>query len=140
MEGGVGVNFARTSEKEVHAKARTIFLLNGFAVSNRASLGWAPVLAKQGYQVVAPDLRGFGRSGGQGPTYGKHETEDLGQLLTNLQEQGRIGEGEPVGVIGVSYGAGVAALWTASDPCIGGTVLFAGNRSRAAQVRGFGSG
>jgi len=116
---------ARLSGEEVRAKSQTIFLLNGFGASNRVSLGWAMVLAKNGYQVIAPDLRGLGKSGGRGPTYGKHEVEDLRHLLTSLQAKGRIGEREPVAVMGVSYGAGIASLWTANDPRVKATVLFA---------------
>ena len=116
---------AREGGSEIQAKSKTIFFLSGYGVPNRIALPWALILAKQGYQVVALDLPGFAKSGGKGPTYGKREVEDLKQLLSQLRSSGKIGPTEAVGVLGVSYGAGMASLWSAGDPRVKATVLIA---------------
>ncbi|MDF1815133.1 MAG: alpha/beta fold hydrolase [Verrucomicrobiales bacterium] len=112
------------NEKIVPEKSKTIFFFNGYGITNRISLVWALILAENGYQVVSPDLRGIGKSGGKGPTFGKCEAEDLKQLLTNLQQSGQV-SGDSVGVIGISYGAAMASLWAAKDPRVKASVLIA---------------
>ena len=59
-----------------------------------------------GFRVIAPDLRGHGRSTGEWLTYGVQESRDLSQLLAAL----RIPPSLPVGVMGGSYGKGVLLL------------------------------
>jgi pimeloyl-ACP methyl ester carboxylesterase len=54
---GVGVEY------EVTGTGRPVVLLHGFPDSGRLWRHQVPALAEAGFQVVVPDLRGYGRSG-----------------------------------------------------------------------------
>jgi pimeloyl-ACP methyl ester carboxylesterase len=54
---GVGIEY------EVHGAGRPVVLLHGFPDSGRLWRHQAPALAEAGFQVIVPDLRGYGRSG-----------------------------------------------------------------------------
>jgi pimeloyl-ACP methyl ester carboxylesterase len=54
---GVGVEY------EVTGTGRPVVLLHGFPDSGRLWRHQVPVLAEAGFQVIVPDLRGYGRSG-----------------------------------------------------------------------------
>lgn len=124
----------RVSSRKVSAKhPRTLFLLNGYGVPKKMGLPLAILLAGRGYRVILPDLRGQGESGGKGVTWGKEEPRDLEELLTELQSR-RIVEDEPVGVIGVSYGAAMASLWAAHDKRVQVTVLAAPYRQADTKI------
>ena len=103
---------------------RTIFLLLGYGVPKKVGWPMALLLANHGIRTVIPDLRGQGESGGKGVTWGKNEPGDLADLLTALQSKGIVGE-ESVAVLGVSYGAVMAALWASQDPRVETAVLAA---------------
>jgi pimeloyl-ACP methyl ester carboxylesterase len=53
---GVGIEF------EVTGEGRPVMLLHGFPDSGRLWRNQVPALAGAGFQVIVPDLRGFGRS------------------------------------------------------------------------------
>jgi pimeloyl-ACP methyl ester carboxylesterase len=50
-------------EYEVTGQGRPVVLLHGFPDSGRLWRHQVPVLAAAGFQVIVPDLRGYGRSG-----------------------------------------------------------------------------
>src|SRR5277367_2636060 len=54
--GGVGIEY------DVTGVGRPVVLLHGFPDSGRLWRHQVPVLAAAGYQVIVPDLRGYGRS------------------------------------------------------------------------------
>jgi pimeloyl-ACP methyl ester carboxylesterase len=54
---GVGIEY------EVTGEGRPVVLLHGFPDSGRVWRYQVPALAEAGFQVVVPDLRGYGRSG-----------------------------------------------------------------------------
>lgn len=54
---GVGIEY------EVTGVGRPVVLLHGFPDSGRLWRHQVPALAGAGFQVVVPDLRGYGRSG-----------------------------------------------------------------------------
>ena len=54
---GVGIEY------EVTGEGRPVVLLHGFPDSGRLWRHQVPALAAAGFQVVVPDLRGYGRSG-----------------------------------------------------------------------------
>jgi pimeloyl-ACP methyl ester carboxylesterase len=54
---GVGIEYQVTGE------GRPVVLLHGFPDSGRLWRHQVPALAAAGFQVVVPDLRGYGRSG-----------------------------------------------------------------------------
>jgi pimeloyl-ACP methyl ester carboxylesterase len=54
---GIGVEY------EVTGQGRPVVLLHGFPDSGRLWRHQVPALAGAGFQVIVPDLRGYGRSG-----------------------------------------------------------------------------
>src|SRR5260370_30556025 len=54
---GVGIEY------EVTGEGRPVLLLHGFPDSGRLWRQQVPALADAGFQVIVPDLRGYGRSG-----------------------------------------------------------------------------
>src|ERR1700691_1277167 len=48
---------------EVTGEGRPVVLLHGFPDSGRLWRHQVPALAEAGFQVIVPDLRGYGRSG-----------------------------------------------------------------------------
>ena len=54
--GGIGVEY------EVTGQGRPVMLLHGFPDSGRLWRHQVPALAGAGFQVIVPDLRGYGRS------------------------------------------------------------------------------
>ncbi|MBT5913608.1 alpha/beta fold hydrolase [Rhodospirillaceae bacterium] len=92
-----------------------ILLLHGFPELAYSWRKVIPVLAKAGFHVIAPDLRGYGRTLGWGPVnYG----DDLGpfNLLNTVRDSvgliNALGYKKIAGVVGHDYGASVAA-WCA---------------------------
>jgi pimeloyl-ACP methyl ester carboxylesterase len=55
--GGTGIEY------EVTGEGRPVILLHGFPDSGRLWRHQVPALAEAGFQVIVPDLRGYGRSG-----------------------------------------------------------------------------
>jgi pimeloyl-ACP methyl ester carboxylesterase len=55
--GGTGIEY------EVTGEGRPVILLHGFPDSGRLWRHQVPALADAGFQVIVPDLRGYGRSG-----------------------------------------------------------------------------
>ncbi|HTZ25691.1 MAG TPA: alpha/beta fold hydrolase [Streptosporangiaceae bacterium] len=55
--GGTGIEY------EVTGEGRPVILLHGFPDSGRLWRHQVPALAAAGFQVIVPDLRGYGRSG-----------------------------------------------------------------------------
>lgn len=111
-------------QKPSTTRPRTLFLLNGYGVPKKVGLPLALLLAEHGIRTVIPDLRGQGDSGGRRITWGKEEPGDLSDLLTTLQASGVV-EREPVAVMGISYGAAMASLWSARDARVRATILVA---------------
>jgi pimeloyl-ACP methyl ester carboxylesterase len=55
--GGIGIDY------QVTGQGRPVVLLHGFPDSGRLWRHQVPALAGAGFQVIVPDLRGYGRSG-----------------------------------------------------------------------------
>ncbi|HEU4422152.1 MAG TPA: alpha/beta fold hydrolase [Pilimelia sp.] len=102
------------------APAPAVLLAHGFGGTKETVTADAEDLAGLGYAVLTWTARGFGRSGGQihvnSPDY---EVRDAQRLLDWLAERPEIrtdGGGDPrVGVVGGSYGGGLALLLAAQD-------------------------
>lgn len=104
-----------------HPQARgTLVLLHGYGVALDAMAPWGFLLAEQGWRCVLVNFRGHGRSTGDRIHYGPVEARDLAQALDALERRGLVQA--PFGVLGVSYGAGVALRWAGEDPRLAATV------------------
>ncbi len=91
---------------------RTLLLLHGFLDAGRTWDLVAEPLALAGYEVVAPDLRGFGDSA-RVPRGGYYHfadyVADIDDLVLHLAP-------EWLGVVAHSMGGGVASLWCGTRP------------------------
>lgn len=92
----------------------TVVLLHGYGVGQFAMAPWALRLAEEGWRCVLLDLRGHGKSTGKRIYFGVQETNDLTQLLNELDRNGRLVE--PVAAVGESYGAVIALRAQADEP------------------------
>ncbi|GAB3156861.1 alpha/beta fold hydrolase [Micromonospora sonneratiae] len=98
-----------------------VLLAHGFGGTKETVRSDAEDLAGLGYAVLTYTARGFGRSGGQihldNPDY---EVRDASRLLDWLAARPDIrtdAAGDPrVGVVGSSYGGGLALMLAAQDP------------------------
>jgi pimeloyl-ACP methyl ester carboxylesterase len=90
----------------------TIVLLHGFMDSGATWDMVAPVLARAGHDVLAPDLRGFGQSDYVGPGGYYHFPDyvaDLAELVDAVAPR-------RLGIVGHSMGGTVAALYAGAHP------------------------
>ena len=92
-----------------------VLLLHGFPELAYSWRKIIPLLAKAGYRVCAPDLRGYGRTLGWGPIKYEDDMSSFTLLNTVRDAIGLIralGYSEVFSVVGHDYGASVAA-WCA---------------------------
>ncbi len=96
--GGVGIEY------EVTGDGRPVVLLHGFPDSGRLWRHQVPALAEAGFEVIVPDLRGYGRS--DKPTDVAAYRMDLlvGDVLAVMDAAGA----DRAHVVGHDWGAGVA--------------------------------
>jgi hypothetical protein len=80
-------------------------------------------LADRGFDVVLPDLRSHGRSGGTCSTFGALEAGDLKSVMDALADEGLI-HGQ-IHVVGFSMGGGIAVQYAAADPRCRGVLALA---------------
>ncbi|MEM7627125.1 MAG: alpha/beta fold hydrolase [Planctomycetota bacterium] len=107
----------RGPQRERADARATVVVLQGWGTRVRTAdylLHLNTILADAGCRVICPDLRGHGDSTGEFVTSGYREVEDLSALLDDFQQRGLL-QG-PVGVIGHSYGGGIAIQFAAHDP------------------------
>jgi pimeloyl-ACP methyl ester carboxylesterase len=95
---GVGIEY------DVTGTGRPVILLHGFPDSGRVWRHQVPALAEAGFQVIVPDLRGYGRSDKPGdvPSYGMQFL--LADVIGVLDQ---VGAQRPH-VVGHDWGAAVA--------------------------------
>jgi pimeloyl-ACP methyl ester carboxylesterase len=101
----------------------TVLVLHGIRSDKFWFVGLARKIAARGFRAVIPDLRGHGRSSGDWLSYGVREANDLSALLSELAKAGRLVE--PVGVVGVSYGAATGIQLAGIDPRVRTVVAIA---------------
>lgn len=99
--------FLKANGLDFHALAEgpeegpLVLLLHGFP---ELSLSWRhqlPALGAAGYRAVAPDLRGYGRSGRQGPYDLRTLSDDVAGLVHALGRESAV-------IVGHDWGGGVA--------------------------------
>ena len=105
-----------TGDERLSSPLGTVLVLHGLTES-KASFPYRGAglrLARMGYDVVLPDLRGHGRSGGKYVTYGAKEKHDVKAVVDNLLDEGNIHE--PIYAFGATLGAATAIQYAAIDP------------------------
>ncbi len=91
-------------------------LLHGYGDSKSGALAWAGVWRSLGFDVLLPDLRAHGESGGTFSTGGVLEPHDVAALVDQLGA-------ERVVLVGISFGGVVAARAAALRPSVLGVVV-----------------
>jgi pimeloyl-ACP methyl ester carboxylesterase len=97
---GVGIEY------EVTGQGRPVILLHGFPDSGRLWRHQVPALAAAGFQVIVPDLRGYGASGKPEGVEAYSMGALFGDVLAVLADLGL----DRAHVVGHDWGAGLA--WT----------------------------
>ena len=95
---GVGIEY------DVFGAGRPVVLLHGFPDTGRLWRHQAPMLAEAGFQVIVPDLRGYGRSDKPEAVDAYSSPVLAGDVMAILAAQG-IGKAH---VVGHDWGAGLA--------------------------------
>jgi pimeloyl-ACP methyl ester carboxylesterase len=96
--GGVGIEY------EVTGEGRPVVLLHGFPDEGRLWRNQVPVLAEAGFQVIVPDLRGYGRSDKPDDVVSYAIPFLAGDVLAVLDQVGA----ERAHVVGHDWGAALA--------------------------------
>lgn len=96
--GGVGIEY------EVTGEGRPVILLHGFPDSGRVWRHQVPALVQAGFQVIVPDLRGYGRSDKPAEVEAYRRELLVGDVLAVLTDAGA----ERAHVVGHDWGAGLA--------------------------------
>lgn len=83
----------------------TVIVLHGISSCKETQFGRARLLAQNGYNCVALDLRAHGESGGDFCTFGFYEKYDLQSTVDTVLA---MTHGAPVGIWGASLGGAIA--------------------------------
>lgn len=92
---------------------RCAMLIHGYADAKVGAIAWAPLWHSLGFNLIVPDLRAHGESGGKACTAGCFERSDLLQVIDELRSIKPV-ETRQMVLFGISMGAAVAAA-TAID-------------------------
>lgn len=100
--------------KNLNTKAPAIIFGNSWLLDEHEYLLQARQFAKEGYIVLSYSLRGWGCSEGIIDVIGPNDVSDFKSVLSWLIENTNVDE-ENIGVIGISYGGGLALMMAAKD-------------------------
>jgi pimeloyl-ACP methyl ester carboxylesterase len=116
---------ARNSKGEAVPAKGTVVVIHSLGKSHATFpfMGVGERLAKLGYDVVLPDLRAHGRSGGKYVTFGVLEKQDLKAVLDSLISRKEVSD--RVYVYGENLGGMVAIEYAAIDPRCQGVIAVA---------------
>ena len=92
-----------------------IILIHGAGGSREAVRGYAEMLMRHGYGVLALDLRGHGESAGVSNRFGWQGTRDVGAALAYLQSRSEVNS---IGGLGLSLGGEVLLGAASTYPAI----------------------
>jgi pimeloyl-ACP methyl ester carboxylesterase len=101
----------------------TVIALHPMLASKSWFLHLGEVLARNGWDVVLPDLRAHGRSGGKHITWGVKEKHDIRCVMDDLLGERAVSP--PIYIVGASMGGLVAVQYAAIDPRCRGVMALA---------------
>lgn len=101
----------------------TVVLLHPMITDKKWFLPLGELLSKEGWNVVLPDLRAHGRSGGEHVTWGAREKYDIKKVVDTLVQQKLISP--RVFAMGASLGGCVAIQYAAVDSRCEGVLALA---------------
>jgi pimeloyl-ACP methyl ester carboxylesterase len=105
----------------------------GYSKASWPFLGAGERLAKMGYDVVLPDLRAHGQSGGKYTTWGVKESDDVKAVVGTLLDAKIIHE--PIYAVGMGLGAATAIQYAAKDERCKGVMAMTPFKSLRAYFR-----
>jgi pimeloyl-ACP methyl ester carboxylesterase len=101
---------------------KTAILMHGYADAKVGALAWAPPFYELGYNLLLPDLRAHGESGGRLSTGGYWERHDISQLINDLRAR-YPDQTKHLILFGASLGAAVAVALAADRTDIEAIVM-----------------
>ena len=99
-------------EYDVTGTGRPVILLHGFPDSGRLWRNQVPALAGAGFQVIVPDLRGYGRSDKPGTADSYSFPSLIGDVMAVLSDAGA----ERAHVVGDDWGAALGWVFASLVP------------------------
>ena len=124
---GAKISYWVLRHRQVHPGATaadqsrgTVLLIHPLLTSKTWFLSLAQVLSDRGFDVVLPDLRAHGESGGQYVTWGAKEKDDLKRVMDRLLKDKTVSN--RIYVMGASLGGCVAVQYAAYDKRCRGVV------------------
>jgi len=95
----------------------TVILLHGYKQIRSEMLPIAAILARHGYGVILPAMRGHGESDGELVTFGYHEMRDVEAAYRYLLAQPEVVR-DRIGILGNSMGSAIAILYASQNSTI----------------------
>lgn len=124
---GAAISYWVLRHRQVYAGATatdksrgTVLLIHPLLTGKTWFLPLAQVLSDRGFDVVLPDLRGHGESGGKYVTWGAKEKDDLKRVMDRLLKDKAVSG--RIYVMGASLGGCVAVQYAAYDKRCRGVV------------------
>ncbi len=97
-----------------------VIIQHGHKGTRWAALRFAPLFWKRGCDLILPDARYHGKSGGDCGGYGYHERYDMQRVIAWLQREKRPGlRKNQIGLVGVSMGGAIVLMTAELEPEIG---------------------
>ena len=114
LTAGDGIHLSAWWVVPPHPNGRAVVLLHGIGGNRVDMSGFADIFIAQGYDVLLPDSRGHGESGGRIATFGLLESDDVRRWTAWVRTQAP----GCTYLLGESMGAAIAVQATAVTPGI----------------------
>ncbi|MFH5810548.1 alpha/beta hydrolase [Companilactobacillus sp. FL22-1] len=97
-----------------HQTAKTVVVIHGFGSASKYMGTYVKMFHDAGYNVLAPDTRSFGMSGGKYAGYGWKDRTDMAEWINMINQ--KFGSKSEVGLFGVSMGAATVMYTLGEKP------------------------
>ncbi|WP_281518843.1 alpha/beta hydrolase [Acidaminococcus timonensis] len=108
VHSGDGTRLQGTYIENPSGSHDTVIILHGLYQNRTMDVPYARVYLARGYNVLMPDIRGHGESGGETNDWGIHDAEDMDSWVALLKQQ------DPqvrIGFHGISLGAAMSLIY-----------------------------
>lgn len=107
------LEWSSTASPRLNASTSTVVLIHGYMDAAGTWDRVAPVVAEQGFRVLAPDMRGFG-DGGRAPRGSYYHFPDYIADVAGILAA--VSPNEPVALVGHSMGGTITTLYSGAFP------------------------